>query len=138
MTIEEYNAKMDELTERLKEAAYTKEAGYIYDEITEFQYRYMRAFVNEYYNKAKFDPIKLKIFDIFQYAVEQSESGSSIGYVNDKETADKIVEIINDKIGEFMLDSPEIYQEADGEWAISCMFGGNYVPEWDEFREVLV
>lgn len=130
MTFEEYNEKMHILEERLRATESEDEWDKVMDEINAFQHKHMEAFVEEYMASAKGNRAKEEIADIFRYAVYCSESGSAIGYVDSKELADEIDEIIWEEIGEYMLDAPQIY-ESNGEWAIDCMFGGNYIPEWD-------
>ena len=131
MTFEEYNRKIDEFSEKL-DKNWTQE---VYDALTDLQYDYMNNVLIEYKKTIGDDPAKEICFDLLEYAVHKSESGSSIRYVDTKELADKVDEIIWDEIGDYMLDPPEIYQEkSNGMWAISCMFGGAYVPEWDEWR----
>lgn len=123
MTYEEYVKKMDEYGERIRNGED------IMEEVNKFQYDYMEKVLEEY--KAD-TPAKEVCRDILDYAVHDSTSGSAIRYVEDKELAKEVLEIINDELGDYMLDSPESYSdEANGEIAIDCMFAGDFVPEWD-------
>ena len=123
MTLKEYDAKMERYYERLNNG------DDVMDEMTGFQYEFMNKVLDEY--KAKADtPAKEVCYELLEYAVRYSTSGSSVVYVKTKELADAVKDIINEEIGDYMLDIPEIY-EVDGAWAIDCMFAGYYVPEWN-------
>lgn len=130
MKFETYNAVMDVLSEQLKEAF----EGLV-DTVTEFQWEYMDDVLEEYKKTVGDDKAKAVCAEILEYAVKESTSGSVVVYVKDKETADKVDEIIWEEIGRYMLDAPEIYEE-NGEYAIDCMFAGYYVPGWDGWLDV--
>ena len=132
MKREEFEVRMKYLTDLLKTEGYTEER---FNEIGELQMEYMTGVLAEYEKTINGDEAKQECYDILHYAVHQSESGSSVGYVSSEELADRIDEIIVDEIGEYMLDAPEIYQEANGDWVIDCMFAGMYVPYWDGYKE---
>ena len=121
MTFEEYNNAMDVYAERIR-------AGEdILDEVNDFQYKYMENVLKEYNTDS---PAKEICYGLLDYVVYHSRSGNSIHYVEDKQLADEVMEIIWDELGDYMLDFPEYYEE-DGQWAIDCMFAGYYVPDWD-------
>lgn len=108
----------------------------IYEEMSKFQMKYMEKVLADYEKTINGDKAKQVCYDALEYAVHHSESGSSIVYVDDKETADKVEEIIWDEIGnKYMLDCPVISEEDNGMWSIDCMFGGAYVPYWDGYNE---
>lgn len=130
MTLEEYNTKVNEIGERLR----TEWDDDLYDELNDFQYNYMQEVLDEYKKSKKWTPARQCCYELLYHAVWHSESGSSIQYVNSKKLADEVDDIIWDELGDYMLDSPEIYKVKD-QWAISCMFGGNYVPCWDGWRD---
>ena len=121
MTIEEYNKAMDAYSIRIRNGEE------IMDEVNDFQYEFMRNVLKNYVADS---PEKEIIRNILDYAVNDSTSGSSVQYVEDKDLADKVMEIIFDEIGEYMLDFPEYYEE-NGYWVIDCVFAGYYVPDWD-------
>lgn len=134
MTFEDYNKKMSEYTEQLREAYRDKlnEYNKLYEELSEFQRDYMENVLEEYKNTIDCKA-REHIYELLCYAVRNSQSGSSILDVETKEEADEIDNIIWEEIGNYLLDY-EIYK--DGEcWAIDCMFGGNYVPYWDGWCE---
>lgn len=136
MTFEEYNKQFDELDERLRATESEEEWEKVMEEINEFQYKHMREFVAEYRKKAEGDPAREVIYDAFNYVVEKGTNGSVNEYVDSEELANKIDEIIWDDIGQFLLDAPEIYKDKySGQWCISCMFGGAFVPEWDGWED---
>ena len=135
MTFEEYNKEMAILEENYQKATNEEERERAMDELNTFQWIHMREFVANYKAKAKGNKAKEKIAELFEYAVENSQTGSAVLYVESEELKDEIDEIIWEEIGEYMLDAPQYYQTDDGEWAIDCMFGGNYVPEWDGWDE---
>ena len=136
MTFEEYNKQFDELDERLKATESEEDWEKVMEEINEFQYKHMREFVAEYKKKAEGDPAREVIYDAFNYVVEMGTNGSVNEYVDSEELANEIDEIIWDDIGQFLLDAPEIYKDKySGQWCISCMFGGAFVPEWDGWED---
>ena len=123
MTFEEYNHAMSIYNDRLMSGED------IMEEINDFQYSFMREVLEEY--KAKADTeAKKEIYKILDYAVNHSQSGSVVQYIDDKQLASEIMEIIIEEIGDYMLEAPEFYEEG-GEYVIDCIFGGYYVPEWD-------
>jgi len=131
MTFDEYNQKMSEYADRLYEL-YNDEYDELYEEVSEFQKEYMENVLEEY-QKTIDCKAREHIYDLMCYAVRQSQSGSSIVYVETKEIADEIENILWEEIGDYLLDY-EIYEE-DNHWVIDCMFAGNYVPYWDGWCE---
>ena len=125
MTFEEYNKAMDTYAERIKNGED------ILDEVTGFQYKYMNSVLDAY--KAD-TPAKEICYDILEYAVNHSQSGSVVQYIEDNELADSVNDIIWEEIGEYMLEAPEYYKE-NGTWVIDCIFAGYYVPGWDGWYE---
>lgn len=137
MTLEEYDEQMRIFETQLRMTDSDAAWNEVMERINDFQYEHMREFVAEYRSKAD-TKAKKEIADIFEYAVEKSESGSAIGYVDSEELANEIDKIIWEEIGDFMLDPPEVYKEKKeygGQWCISCMFGGFYVPWWDGWND---
>lgn len=130
MTYEEYNEKMDWYSKNI-----TPDNEELLEEMYNFQARYMTEVLTELRSKADTEA-KEVVCNILDYAINWSSSGSSIEYVETEELANEVDEIIWEMIGDYMLDAPEIYQdEYSGEWAIDCMFGGNFVPYWDGWFE---
>ena len=127
MTLEEYDAKMQEKVDAIRDIEKEK------NELYEFQMNYMKTVLREYKKKITSKAQKY-IYELFAYAVINSTSGSAILCVDDKEMADEIDRIIWQEIGDYLLDSPQIY-ETDGKWAIDCVFAGNYIPGWDGWDE---
>lgn len=139
MTHEEYLKKINEYTDKLANYEgddYDDFYDEWYEEVSEFQMTYMEEVLAEYKKKTKTEAQKY-ISEILDYAIHESESGSTVIYVPTKEKADEIDKIIWEEIGEYMLDAPEIYEDEDGEWAIDCMFGGAFVPYWDGWLDDL-
>ena len=132
MTLDEYNQKMNDYSEKLSQL-YDDEWDELYEEMSLFQVEYMEGVLAEY--KETIDcKAKECIYDLLCYAVRESQSGNAIIYVDSKEIADEIEEIIWEEIGDYLLDDLQIYEE-DNSWAINCMFAGHYVPYWDGWRE---
>lgn len=129
MTFDEYNKRMNEYQDKLSmfrnDQLLWKD---IYEEVGEFQTEYMKNVLKEYEEKINCEARRY-IYDLLDYAVNFSCTGSSVVVVKTKEIADEIEKIIWEEIGDYLLDC-EIYEE-DGHWFIDCMFGGNYVPYWD-------
>ena len=123
MTLDFYNEKISELAERKD-----------YDNLVEFQNVYMNQFLKEYEETVKGNPAKKVCYELLEYAIHDSESGSAIAYVDTEELANEVDEIIWEEIGDYLLDSPQIYK-SNGQWAIDCMFAGSYVPDWDGWLE---
>lgn len=134
MTLEEYDKKMAEYVTELESLIDDEDKwDEKYEKISQFQMDYMNEVLADYKKKATSEAQEY-IYEALEYAVKNSQSGSSVLYVPTKEIADEIDEIIEGEIGDYMLDHPEIYEE-DGEWVIDCMFGGNYVPYWDGWKD---
>lgn len=137
MTLQEYDAevsKMGEMVRSLYKMNDHKNGYEVYEELSNFQNKHMKEFLAAYKETIGDDKAKQVCYDLLEDAITYSESGSAIKYVDTKELADKVDEIIMDEIGDYLLDPPEIYQEGN-EWAIDCMFGGNYVPYWDGWTD---
>ena len=138
MTFEEYNKEIDAFEKRLMETNSGEEWNKVIEELNSFQYKYMREFVAEYKKKAEGNPAREVIYDAFNYVVECGTNGSVNEYVDSEDLANEIDEVIWEDIGDFMLEAPEIYKDRySGQWCISCMFGGAYVPEWDGWEDLL-
>ena len=103
------------------------------DKLGCYQALHMKVWLSEYREHIDHDDnIRQKIYELVEYAVWESLSGSAIVYVDNEEIANKINEVILEEIGDFILDTPQIYADSHtGEWCIDCMFSGNYVPYWD-------
>lgn len=130
MTLEEYKGKMNEYSDKLKKTS-GNEWNEIYENMTDFQRKFMKQALEDYKKTVDCEEKKC-IYDLLEYVVNFSESGSSVKYVDSKEMADKIDKIIWEEIGDYLLDY-QVYEEND-KWAIDCMFGGYYVPEWDGWQ----
>ena len=116
MTLEEYDIKVDELREK----------GDI-DALNELKISYMTEIMSKMYAKAE---AYKNIAKSINYLIDESFSGSVINYAETKEKAELIQELSLKELDDYMLDTPDIYQDDIG-WTISYMFGGNYVPYWD-------
>lgn len=132
LSLEEYDKKMGEYSDRLRAASYGKEWDNLYEEVSSFQQSYMEHVLDEY-QKTIDGNARQCIYNLMCHAVRISESGSSIIDVETEAEADAIDNIIWEEIGDYLLDY-QIYQE-DNRWVIDCIFGGNYVPYWDGWRE---
>ena len=132
MTFEEYNKKMGEYAERLRNT-YGDEWDKVYEEVSEFQHNYMVTVLEEY--KKRIDcEAREYIYNLLHYVVHSSQTGNSIVDVDTEEMANEIDSIIWEDIGDYLLDC-QIYKDKDGSWVIDCMFAGNYVPYWDGWDE---
>ena len=131
MTLNEYDKKMSEYGDKLREL-YGKEFDELYEEVSEFQQNYMENVLEEY-QKSIDCKAREHIYELLCHAVGISQSGSSIICVATEEEADAIDNIIWEEIGDYLLDC-EIYEDGDC-WEINCMFAGNYVPYWDGWNE---
>ena len=131
MTLKEYNDKMSEYENRLSELR-DDEWNDLYEEMSRFQQKYMKNVLAEY-QKTIDSEAKEHIYNLLHYAVKHSQSGSSIEYVDTKEIANAIEEILWEEIGDYLLDY-EIYEE-NNHWVIDCIFAGNYIPYWDGWDE---
>ena len=142
MTIEEYDAKVSEMGERLRaswKADNYDEANDLYKKISEFQYEHMEEFLAEYEKTVLGSPLKRICYDLLEYAVHDSQSGNAIvevDFVTNQEEAKQLVDIIKREIGHYLLDDCDVYQEdRNGQWVADVMFCGNYVPWWDGWKE---
>lgn len=113
MTLEEYDKMMEE-----------------YREIEKKREEFLNEKLEEFLNKDPKDEARNAAYRIFHHAVYWSSNGSSIYYVETKELADKVHDILVDELWEYMLDDPEVYED-DGTWVISAMFGGYYCLYWE-------
>lgn len=127
MKLDKYNKKMDEYKNK-SSMSRGKEWDKLYEEISTFQQHYMNDVLKKYEKEIDCQA-KERIYDILFHAVEMSQTGNSIIYVDTEEEADEIDNILWEEIGCYLLDC-QIYKEND-RWAIDCMFGGYYVPYWD-------
>lgn len=98
---------------------------------------YQRGFMNHLLDEIREDyPGKAGqiVCEILDYVINHSTSGNAIAHVNTRKFANEVKEIIYETIDDMLLDPVQIYKD-NGLWAIDCMFGGFYVPEWDGFYE---
>lgn len=126
MTLAEYDSQL----ENLVDAAYMSGD---FDPVNDFQYKYMREFYNYYISKAKTE-IEKYACEILEYLINDSQSGSVVQYVESEKKAIELKDYLNEHefFTEITLDSPEVYYcKYSNEWAVDCMFGGNYTPCWD-------
>lgn len=132
MKLKEYNKKIEEFQDRLRES--DDDWDEIYEELSSFQSAYMGKVLDEY--KQTIDcPARQEIYNLLHYAVTNSQSGSSIIDVDTEDEANAIDAIIWEEIGDYLLDY-QIYKEGE-HWAVDCMFGGAYVPYWDGWEDIL-
>lgn len=134
MTFEEYDAKMGEYADKLRED-YSDE---LYQEVSEFQDKHMREFLAEYEKTIGDDPKKKVCYELLEYAVNDSESGSvivdEIDFVTNEDEAKELQNTIFEEIGEYLLDDCQVYKEGNS-YVADVMFGGSYVPYWDGWNE---
>ena len=123
MTLEEYDKEMSIYSERIENGED------ILEEVNNFQYDFMNKVLESYKEKAD-TPEKEICYELLEYAVNHSQSGSSIYYASKDEYTDDLEDVILDELNAYMLDAPECYWE-NGMFVIDCMFAGFYVPEWD-------
>lgn len=115
MTLQEYDKMMED-----------------YREIEEKRKDFLDEKLMEFLNKDPKDEARKIAYYIFGYAIYWSSNGSSIRGAHTKELADKVHDILVDELMDYMLDDPEVYEDA-GMWIISANFGGNYCLEWDRY-----
>ena len=125
MTFDEYVKAMDEYEDRLKNT--DDDVDDLLDEISEFQYEYMRNVLKEYVVDSK---VKKACYEILDDAVNWLQTGQGTCRVESEEFADEVAETIFNDFGDYMLEYPYCY-ESNGEWVVDCMFGGYFIPEWD-------
>jgi len=135
MTLKEYTNKLDRLRKLMR---YRVESGQDYDDLyekyTNTQFNYMNEVLEEYRKTAN-TPEKQVCYELLEYAVERSETGNSIQYLEDEDLANKVDNIIYDELGDYLLDVETYYDRYEKAWAIDCMFGGYFVPYWDGIEE---
>lgn len=131
MTLAEYDEKMSVYAERLRNAT-GSEFDALYEEVSNFQYAHMEDVLLAY--KANIDcEAKGYIYSLLEYAVHSSSSGNSTIDVESEEILTDIDNIIWEEIGDYLLDY-QTYKE-ETYWVVDCMFGGNYVPCWDGWKD---
>ena len=130
MTDTEYRAQVEVLVEEYRKKKSNEAKRTLFD----FQFEYMSNVLSNYEKTINGVPAKQVCYDLLAYAINDSETGNSIEFVETKELADEVNKIIMTELGEYLLDAPQIYKE-NNEWAIDCMFGGCYVPLWDGWEE---
>ena len=133
MTKEIYNQKIDLLLDWIMELPdedkWEKEMKAVYN----LQRSYMTQVLEDYKSRESFEGQEY-ICQLLEYAIAYSTSGNVVIYVPSKEMAERIDEIICDELADMLLDSSEIYEE-NGKWAMSYMFAGRYIPEWEGYYE---
>ena len=122
MTFKEYNDVMKLVNELSDPNDQTQET------IDEFKEKYMKQLLNDYKETVD-SPAKECIYELFYYAVYESETGQSIVEIP-KEIVEEVEEIYWYEIGDYLLDG-YVYEKNE-KWYLDCMFGGNYVPYWEE------
>ena len=131
MTLDEFDREMNNYQLELDKENINFEEWQ--DKVSKFQKEYMDSVLDELEKKVDSKAMQA-IYDVLEYGVNNSESGSSIVDVDNKEIADEVEDIIWEEIGDYLLDY-EIYENSDETWSIDCMIAGNYVPYWDGWRE---
>lgn len=81
------------------------------------------------------NPAKQICYELLDYAVHWSESGNAIVYEENEDLANKVDDIIYDELDDYLLDVETYYDRHEKAWAIDCMFGGYFVPDWDGITE---
>ncbi len=134
LTFDEYSRLMDKWLDVIRSAHNDEAKERLEGRRNDFQLKWMEGWLEDY-KKQITTEAQEEIYELLDYAVHNSTSGSAVTSVPTKELADEIDEIIWGEIGHFMLDAPEIYEDEDGDWTIDCMFGGCYIPGWDGWEE---
>lgn len=114
MTLEEY----DNLLNEIDKLQYKREM-FLYDKLKEFL------------NKDPDDKARQVAHKIFRFAIMYSTNGSSIAYVETKELAEKVRDILINELYEYMLDDPTIDNMGD-DFAIDCLFAGAFCLNWED------
>ena len=130
---EDYLRTIDKYRKKLLNINDEDEWNEKFGEMCDYQKRYMKAYLDTYKRKIRCSEQEL-ISKLIEHIIYQSTSGNSIVFVHTKEEAEAVDKIIWKEIGDILLDSPQIYED-NGQWAIDCIFGGAFVPEWDGFSE---
>ena len=129
MTFEEFNSRMNEYSELMDAqlADMTEEAKEkLFDEIADFQTDYME--------QVRDDCDDVRIYNIFDYLINESSSGNVIYYVYTEDEARELEIKLWEQYGEYILDST-IRETTDEKFAVDIIFGGNYTPYWDGWED---
>ena len=130
MTFDKYVKAMEEYENRLNNIDDDEydDIDDLLDEISKFQYEYMRNVLNEYVVDSE---VKQACYEILDDAVNYLQTGQGVCRVENKELADEVAETIFNDFGDYMLEYPDCYEDCNGEWVVDCIFGGYFIPEWD-------
>ena len=126
MTLDEYTKEYNELAIRYRETRTNEDR----DALIDAQYAFMEELLEPLLD-IHGTPEEKEVGAIIDYLTYRSTSGSVISYVESKEFANRVVDTLFKKVGDLMLDMPEVYQIEDGRWAVDCMFDGAFCPAWD-------
>lgn len=121
---EAYEAKVNELSKK------------DLDETYEYQSREMNKFLEEYRKEAD-SKAKKDICKILRDLIGFSENGSVFRWYDSKAEAQAVYDEILSKycpVSPMLSDDCDLYKDGE-EWVISLMFYGDYVPDWDGFKE---
>ena len=129
MTFEEFNSRMNEYSD-LMDAQLAdmteEEKEKLFDEIAEFQTDYME--------QVRDGCDDVRIYNIFDYLINESSSGNVIYYVYTEDEARELEIKLWEQYGEYILDST-IRETTDEKFAVDIIFGGNYTPYWDGWED---
>lgn len=125
MSFDEYLTKFSELLNERKMA-----------DVNELQYTFMRKQLQEYKDKSHLDndPSVPAVIGIIEYLINHSQSGSVVWYAPTESLCGEIEEELVANFGDMLLDNPQTYHTKSGLWALDCVFGGAFCPDWDGFE----
>lgn len=137
-TVEKYEK---ELALSMKEDSIDYDGIYknpIYDQLTEYQNQFLNELLSEIRKQCVEEPeeVLVALLDAITYIRDYSESGNVNVSVKSKNLAERVSERMFDIAGEALLDDAEVFKDGD-KWWVSFMFGGYWVPGWDELPRTL-
>lgn len=110
----------------------------IYDQLTEYQNQFLNELLSEIRKQCAEEPgdVLLALLDAITYIRDYSWTGNVNVFVRSQNHAQRVRERMFDIAGEALLDEAEVFKDGDN-WCISFMFGGYWVPGWDELPRTL-
>lgn len=127
MTLEEYDMQFDKLFEKYKNTKADEDR----ENLINAQYAYMESVLEPLLDVHN-DPETKAVGEIIDFLTYSSTSGSVVHYVDTEEEANRLAEVLEEKVGGLMLDAPQVYYNMyEDNWAVDCMFSGSYCPAWD-------
>ena len=133
ISFEEFMSQMDKYSEALT-VQYTPDDpswDKIYEEVSEYQKSYMTELINNY-NDDTLE--KEEVVEMIWYLIDDSESGNTNTWVNNKKFAEEIREVFINDFYDYLLDYPEITEvDRYGEegYVVNVTFIGYATPYWN-------